>query len=170
VYQHLKALLEAGFIERVEVENRVHYRAKSKVPLFLQKLGEACTELREGGDTAAPESMTKPSPQTGIPSAHVEASSREGILDKVESSLLAYYSYSPFWSVAVSGVALADVFLAVWCMLYAMLFSANPALTVMGGLLVCGSLAGIANYLYQRTKPPPNPGEGEIRRVSSQDV
>lgn len=162
VYQHLNALLETGFIERIEVENRVHYRAKPEVPPFLQKLDEACTLLREGRDTSMP-SPIEPSPQTKVLPSPKEVSSRGGILDGAKSSLIAYYSYSPFWSLAVTGVALVDLFLAAWCLVYALLFSPNPALTVAGGLVVCSSLAAITNYLYQRTRPPPNLSEGVTR-------
>ncbi len=161
VYQHLNALLEAGFIERVEVENRVHYKARAGFPVFLQRFGEACADLQKGTIEAMPRLEAVP-PERGIPSTQPEASAQGGMLNRFRSSFLAYYSYSPFWSFVVAAVALVDAVLAVWCLVYAVFLSPNPVLTVVGGLIVCGSLAGIANYLYQRTKPPPSPGKGGV--------
>ncbi len=152
VYQHLNALMEVGFIERIEVENRVHYTARAGVPGFLRRLGEACETLQEGGDSPEPRLPGESTPSTEPASLQAPAMFQEGILGGFRSSLYGYYVHSPFWSIIVVTICLIDVVFAVWCLTYALLYSSNVVLTVVGGLIVCGLLTALANYLYQRTR------------------
>ena len=160
VYQHLNALSEVGFIERVEVENRVHCQAKAGVSEFLQEFGEACERLRQGGEEPVPGSVPGP-PQREVSSDDGSIRVQEGFLTGSMSSFLEYYAYSPFWSVAFLSISLIDVLLAFWCLVYAVLYNSNPLLTVVGGMIVCGTLAAVANYLYRRTRPVLQVGSGE---------
>lgn len=160
VYQHLNALSEVGFIERVEVENRVHYQAKAGVSEFLQEFGEACERFRQGGEDSVPRVLPV-SREAEVFSDDDSREFREGWLNEFRSSFLEYYAHSPFWSVTVLSISLVDVLLAVWCLVYAVFYSSNPLLTVVGGVIVCGTLTAVANYLYQRTRRISEAGSGE---------
>jgi len=155
VYQHLNALMEVGFIERVEVENRVHYTARAGVPGFLLGFSDVCEMLRDGGDMAEPELVGQPPASAEVSSSQASAGVPQGILDGFMSRLHEYYLYSPFWSIVVVTVCLIDAVFAVSCLVYAMFYSSNVALTIAGGLIVCGLLTAIANYLYCKTGVPP---------------
>lgn len=152
VYQHLNALLEVGFIERVEVENRVHYRAKTGISEFMRRFGEACDQLQMD-DELGSVPVVEPHLGKDLPPAAEPGPVQVGVLGRFKSSWLEYYVRSPFWSVAVVILYLVDGVLAIWCLAYAVFYSSNPVLTIVGGMLVCGFLAALANYLYQRTKP-----------------
>ena len=160
VYQHLNALSEVGFIERVEVENRVHYQAKAGVSEFLQEFGKACERLMQGGEEPLPQVVPSLS-QREVSSDKDSEMVQKGFLTGFMSSFLEYYVYSPFWSIAVLSISLVDVLLAVWCLVYAVFYSSNPLLTVVGGMIVCGTLAAVVSYLYQRTRPVSEIGSGE---------
>ena len=154
VYQHLNALMEVGFIERVEVENRVHYTARAGVPGFLRGFGDVCETLRDGGDMAEPELVGRPPASAEVSSLQASAGVPQGILSGFTSSLHEYYLHSPFWSIVVVTVCLIDVVFAVSCLVYAVFYSSNVVLTIAGGLIVCGLLTAIANYLYRKTRVP----------------
>jgi DNA-binding transcriptional ArsR family regulator len=154
VYQHLNALMEVGFIERIEVENRVHYTSRAGVRGFLRGFGEVCETLRDGGIAIELEPLVQSPTSTEGSSPGASIMVQQGVFDRLRSSLQGYYLRSPFWSIVVVTVYVVDVLLAVWCLVYALLYSSNAVLTIVGGLIVCGFLTALANYLYRRTGGP----------------
>jgi len=77
-----------------------------------------------------------------------------GILVHLRSWWRNYYLYSPFWAAVVVFASVVDLLLALWCLVYALFYSSNPFLTLLGGFMVCGLLADVIRYAYRRTRPP----------------